>query len=98
MLRVKVNEPPEVDPFSRDLPEAGPAGTQYDPYGQDSETIILTNYQRLHQYYSTYDEANGVYTDTSAVDALIAQRHAGIFVVVDGLGEGIACQIHTFGL
>ncbi|MFC1951114.1 PKD domain-containing protein [Chloroflexota bacterium] len=73
VLRVGIDEPPTIDPFSRDLPAAGQAGDLYEPYGADSETLILTNEQRLHQYYSVYDEVTGTYTVTSEVDALMAQ-------------------------
>ncbi|MFC1998623.1 PKD domain-containing protein, partial [Chloroflexota bacterium] len=51
VLRVGIDEPPTIQPFSRDLPAAGQTGVLYEPYGDDSETLIITNIQRLGQYY-----------------------------------------------
>jgi uncharacterized repeat protein (TIGR01451 family) len=52
MLRVSVRAPLPIEPCERDLPEAGDPGEVYDGlYGNATETIIVTNEQRLVQYY-----------------------------------------------
>jgi uncharacterized repeat protein (TIGR01451 family) len=55
MLRVSVRAPLPIEPCERSLPEAGPPGTVYKPFAAATETIIVTNEQRLVQYYG--DEA-----------------------------------------
>jgi uncharacterized repeat protein (TIGR01451 family) len=58
MLRVKTTPPPGIELHTRSLPPVTAAGSLYEPYGQDTETIILSNQKRLEQYYpgSVFDQ------------------------------------------
>jgi hypothetical protein len=55
MLRISVRAPLPIESCERSLPEAGPPGTVYKRFAAATETIIVTNEQRLVQYYG--DEA-----------------------------------------
>ena len=52
-LRLKVTPPPDISPLGRTLPAAGPAGERYEPWGAATQTLIVTNEQRMGQYYGT---------------------------------------------
>ena len=84
-LRVKVTSPLPVPTLTRSLPAAGATGTLFDPFGADARTIIVTNQQRLEQYYGrdAIYGANGLRGELEAFASL--ENVKGLILPVDYL-------------